>query len=226
MKIYLTNILTITIFVAMKYIAYLRVSTRQQGDSGLGLEAQRTIISHYFDIDQWFVDIKSGSNTDRKELTGALLACQDPDTILVVAKLDRLSRKVEDCLEIWKRLGGRIRFCDIPGEPDKFTITMYAAFAERERELISLRTRQALKAKRDSGWKPVFKKPRFKVWELNEGGKKTLQYNYGTEFMIKSKRNAGMTYAAIAQELNSNGEKTALGFPWSVMAVKRVYSRL
>lgn len=208
----------------MRHIAYIRVSTQKQGDSGLGLDAQKTIISHYYNIDQWFTDVKSGSTQDRPALQAALAQCKDQDTMLVVAKLDRLSRRVEDCLEIWARLGGRLRFCDIPGNPDKFTITLYAAFAERERELISLRTRQALKAKKDAGWKSDH--VRFKVSELGLGGREGHKYNMGTEFMIRQKRDSGMTYAAIADELNKAGELTGRGCIWTPTTVKRVYDKV
>ena len=125
-----------------KYVAYYRLSKMDDRSAGLGLEAQRQIVEHYFrghDIKS-FTEIKSAKNiTERPQLQQAIAFCIAHNCNLVVAKLDRLSRDVDDCRHVLHILGSRLRSCDIPGPLDKFTLTLFAAFAERERELISLR---------------------------------------------------------------------------------------
>lgn len=135
------------------YCLYARVSTKRQGDSGLGLQAQRDIVKHFYpDIHREFVEVRSGKNIqDRPILAEAIEYCLRHDMVLVVAKVDRLTRSTKDGLDILDRLKGRIRFCDLPGEPDKFMLTLFFAFAERERELISIRTKGALKSAKERG---------------------------------------------------------------------------
>ncbi len=135
------------------YCLYARVSTKRQGDSGLGLQAQRDIVKHFYpDIHREFVEVRSGKNIqDRPILAEAIEYCLKHDMVLVVAKVDRLTRSTKDGLDILDRLKGRIRFCDLPGEPDKFMLTLFFAFAERERELISIRTKGALKSAKERG---------------------------------------------------------------------------
>ena len=134
----------------MQYVAYYRVSTKRQGESGLGLDAQRAIVRHFAGnaVLASYVDIASGkSMVNRAQLHLALEHCRRLKAGLVVAKADRLSRNVQDALSILDSLGGRLVCCDCPGT-DRFTLTILFALAERERELISIRTRSALEAKR------------------------------------------------------------------------------
>ena len=211
----------VTTFADMKYVAYLRVSTKQQGESGLGLEAQQSIVNHYYSPEVTFIEVKSGSNIKaRPELAKAIKYCLENNATLVVAKLDRLSRVVEDCLAIWKKLDGRIRFCDIPGTPDKFTITMYAAFAERERELISLRTKQALQAKKASGWKSDHK--RFNVGQLRLGGRERAKVDYSVNYTIWDMRKNGLSFRLIADNLNANSQLNGRGRKWNESAIRRI----
>lgn len=132
-----------------KYVAYYRISKENKEGRYLGIEAQRQIVEHFYKkVERIYIEIKSGKNiTEREELQKAIEYCKKNNCILVCAKLDRLSRDVDDVRYILRVLKNNVRFCDIPGIPDKFTVTMYAAFAERERELIGLRTKQALKQK-------------------------------------------------------------------------------
>ncbi len=102
----------------MGNVAYYRVSTKQQGESGLGLEAQRAIVCHFIDCPSLvgeFVEVGSGKDIDgRPELKKALQLCIEGGHNLIVAKIDRLSRKTEDALNIYSRLDGRLIACDIP----------------------------------------------------------------------------------------------------------------
>nr|WP_199001370.1 recombinase family protein [Flavobacterium sp. ASV13] len=126
-----------------KYVAYLRVSTSKQS---IGLDAQKKIIDNYISdsdvILQTFIEKESGRNNNRIELNKALEFCKDNNAILMIAKLDRLSRNVAFISALME---SKLDFvaCDIP-IVDKFTIHVYAAFAELEADKIKNRTRDAL----------------------------------------------------------------------------------
>lgn len=134
-----------------QYIAYYRVSTAKQGESGLGIESQESIISHFArdgKIVQAFTDIASGKSVEgRTELEKAIQLCIQNKYTLIVSKADRLARNTKEALSIYEKLDGNFVACDCPNT-DKFSLTLLFAFAERERELISIRTKSALKAKK------------------------------------------------------------------------------
>ncbi len=110
------------------YVIYYRVSTKRQGDSGLGLDAQRAYVDHFYQgkpIINEFTDVQSGKNVfNRPELMKALALCKEKRAVLVVAKIDRLSRNTEQALSIYRGLAGRLESCDIPNL-DKFTLTLF-----------------------------------------------------------------------------------------------------
>jgi DNA invertase Pin-like site-specific DNA recombinase len=139
-------------------IAYLRVSTQRQGRSGLGLEAQRDIITrhcqtHGITIAGEHMEVETGKGADaidrRPELKAALAAAKRVRAPIIVAKLDRLSR---DVAFIAGLMAARVPFtcCDIP-HADPFLLHVYAAVAEQERRMISARTKAALAAKKAQG---------------------------------------------------------------------------
>lgn len=134
----------------MTYVAYYRVSTKRQGESGLGLDAQRAIVRHFAGdrVAAEYTEVASGKSTGkRSQLKLAIAHCRRIKAWLIVAKADRLSRNVQDALRILEQLGGSLVCCDCPGT-DRFTLILLFALAERERELISVRTKAALEAKR------------------------------------------------------------------------------
>lgn len=135
----------------IKYVVYYRVSTKKQGDSGLGLKAQKAYIQHFIaptQIAAEFTEVQSGAYLEnRVALQKAMQLCIEKGYVLAVAKIDRLSRKTEDALWVYNQLNGQLYSCDIPNL-DKFTLTLFMAIADRERELIAIRTKQALDAKR------------------------------------------------------------------------------
>lgn len=138
-----------------KFIAYLRVSTDQQGASGLGLEAQRELIARHVASQGGHVlaehcDIESGGHDGRPGLWAAIRDARRHRAVLVVASLDRLSRSVE----LIARLHSRLRFvaADAP-TAQPFEVHIRAALAQEERRLISLRTRRALAAAKARGVK-------------------------------------------------------------------------
>ena len=134
----------------MQYVAYYRVSTKGQGESGLGLDGQKAVVQHFAsgEIVAEYTEIASGKSLDRRpQLEAALALCVEKGYTLIVGKADRLSRSVVDALNTFDRLSGRLVCCDCPNT-DRFTLTIIFAVAERERELISIRTKAALAALR------------------------------------------------------------------------------
>lgn len=135
-------------------IAYYRVSTRAQGESGLGLDAQREAVSHWArcnngEIIADFQEVESGSRSDRVELAKALALAKNASAVLVVAKLDRLARNVAFTSELM-RSGVEFVACDNP-HANKLTIHILAAVAEYELELISTRVKAALAQAKQRG---------------------------------------------------------------------------
>jgi DNA invertase Pin-like site-specific DNA recombinase len=136
------------------YVTYLRVSTKVQGRSGLGLEAQRKICNDFISASGGkglceFVDVESGTHRDRKGLQDAINFCKSNGCELVIAKLDRLARDVEFCFKV-VNTGIKIHFCDMP-TINTLLLGVFASVAQYERELTSDRTKKALAAKKERG---------------------------------------------------------------------------
>lgn len=138
-----------------KFISWRRVSTKKQGASGLGLEAQKTIIDFFVkseggELLKDFYEVYTGKDLGGcVELRKAMQACKELDAVLIIAKTDRF-RNTEEALSIFREMDGQIYFCDLP-HTDKFTLTLFFALAEREAQIISLRTKQALAEKKKAG---------------------------------------------------------------------------
>jgi DNA invertase Pin-like site-specific DNA recombinase len=152
---------------AIKYVSYLRVSTARQGQSGLGLEAQRqAVIEHvngHGTLLREFVEIESGKRSDnRPQLQAALTHAAATGATLIVAKLDRLARNVSFISALMDS-GVEFIAADMP-MANKLTIHVLAAVAEHEREAVSQRTREALAAAKARGVK------------LGNGGKTSPHY--------------------------------------------------
>lgn len=215
-----------------KYVTYRRVSTDQQGKSGLGLDAQDRDIRLYlegysdqpYEIIESFTDIASGKSDDRPELTKAIALAKRAGAELLVAKLDRLSRKVSFISSLMddKRLA--LRVASMP-HADKFQLHIYAALAEQEREFISIRTKAALKEAKARG---------VKLGGLRDT---TMQRNKAVQAnairradkvagLILPLREAGKSLRDIADELNRAGVETARGGVWQASQVKRTLERL
>lgn len=222
-----------------KFVAYYRLSkegAKQKEGRSLGLDAQRAIVEHFHkdNIEKEFTEVKSAKNiTERHELQAAIKYCQDHGATLVVAKIDRLSRDVDDGRYVLKALNNRLRSCDIPGEIDKFSLTMYLAFAERERELISLRTSQALRAKiaREGVWQVG--NPSFKDGSATRSSNASVrrkamlnENNKRAAASICDKLKAGMKIPQIVEHLNANSYKTSRGKSFSFVQVSRIAERM
>ena len=137
-----------------KFISYLRVSTAQQGASGLGLEAQREAVVTYLNGGRWdlvkeVVEIESGKRNDRPALASAVRLCRKHRATLVIAKLDRLARNVDFIANLMES-GVEFVAVDMP-QANKFTVHIMAAVAEQEAEAISKRTKAALTAAKARG---------------------------------------------------------------------------
>lgn len=137
---------------ARRVIAYYRVSTARQGRSGLGLEAQRqTIRSHLGEQKPLyeFLEVESGTFSDRPQLRAALTACRVHKATLIIAKLDRLARNVAFVSTLMDA-GIEFLACDFP-QANRLTIHILAAVAEHEAKMISERTKAALAAAKARG---------------------------------------------------------------------------
>src|ERR1700719_48413 len=142
-------------------VAYYRVSTARQGRSGLGIEAQRAAGKRFaeaegFDLIAEHVEVETGKGADaldrRPELAAALAEARKAKCPVLVAKLDRLSRDVHFISGL---MSHRVPFivAELGADADPFMLHLYAALAEKERTLISARTRAALAAKKAQGVK-------------------------------------------------------------------------
>ena len=143
-----------------KFVSWRRCSTQKQGKSGLGLEAQLSIINYFVNEAQGeliadFHEVYTGKNIHGcVELQKAMECAKKNGATLVVAKTDRF-RNLEQALEVYRLMDGSIYFCDVPMAEDaatyKFMLSLSWALSEREAAITSIRTRQALQAKRDRG---------------------------------------------------------------------------
>lgn len=219
-----------------KFISYLRVSTDRQGKSGLGLEAQREAVTNYLNGGSWelvaeFVEVESGKRDERPQLAAALAACRRRKATLVIAKLDRLSRKVSFISAVMDS-GVDFIAVDQP-HATRLTLHILAAVAEHEREMISARTKAALAAAKRRGRKLGWAIPSRKK-EQSAAAAKGAEANAGRadEFaarvlpVIAAVRAAGAsTLAEVADALNARGIKTARGGRWYPMTVRNVEAR-
>jgi DNA invertase Pin-like site-specific DNA recombinase len=221
---------------AKEYVAYYRVSTKRQGDSGLGLEAQRTYINHFYggrNIIAEFTDVRSGRDIkNREQLLAALALCRQRKATLVVAKVDRLSRDTGQALWIYRELEERLESCDIPNL-DKFTLTLFMAIADRERELTSIRTKVALvqKVKQSGEWREG--SDSFRSGEASRMGtavvRQVARRNTNSRQAMAQVRHLlaeGHNYSRIALQLNEHGFRAPRGGKYSAMQVKRLCERL
>lgn len=213
-----------------QFVLYFRVSTRRQGDSGLGLDAQRRDINLYletyaevpFEVLGEFTDVKSGRDDERPELWKAIELAERTGATLVVAKLDRVSRRVSFISAIMERKRLEFTVATMP-YADKFQLHIYAALAEQEREFISLRTKQALAPMKGTG---KLGGNRGNIDKANEAAR-ALADSHAAKVMdtVRPLKEAGRTLQQIADTLNKSGVKTARGGKWHPTTVKNVLAR-
>jgi DNA invertase Pin-like site-specific DNA recombinase len=224
-------------FVAVQQaIAYYRVSTARQGRSGLGIEAQRDAVVRFaaneeLEIIGEFVEVETGKGADaldrRPQLAAALAAGRVKRCPVIVAKLDRLSR---DVAFVARLMAEKVPFivAELGADADPFMLHLYAALAEKERRLISERTKAALAARKSQG---VPLGNRSNPQYAAELGRKALSAE-ADEFaanvmpVIDALRKAGIAdLRGLAHALNDRGIRTARGGRWHVSNVKNVIDR-
>ncbi len=216
----------------MKYVAYYRVSTKKQGQSGLGLESQRDMVTRYLkngdSLLAEFIEVESGKRNDRPELESAIALAKQHQAQLLIAKLDRLSRNAGF---IFRLRDSHVDFLavDMP-DANTLTIGIFAVLAQHERELISSRTRAALQQKKLQGFtlgtpKNLDNLARVKglqVRQLNALGHKA---NRQATELIQMYREKSMTYKEIAERLNNHGFTTRRGKKFYAITVQRLHIR-
>lgn len=222
----------------MEYVAYYRVSTKKQGESGLGLDAQMYSAKNFLKtsdkIIKEFIEVESGKQNRRERLNEAINFARINKYTLLVAKLDRLSRNVSFIFAL--RDSGVDFVCvDIP-EANTLTIGIFATMAQHERELISKRTIEALKAKKSRGFKlgtpknldnEKRKKGNMILIEnarLNENWKTALVYIQLQIYVLKE-RNEKVTYVGLSRHLNENNIKCRRFGQFNAEQVKRIMIR-
>jgi DNA invertase Pin-like site-specific DNA recombinase len=216
-------------------ITYVRVSTSQQGRSGLGIEAQRQSLRHFakaegLELVREFVEVETGKGSDaldrRPQLKAALAAAKKLKCPVAVAKLDRLSRDVHFISGL---MAHRVPFvvAELGADVDPFVLHLFAALAEKERALISSRTRQALAAAKARG--VILGSP--KLSEARESAVTSIKANANQHAanilpIIREAQKAGATtLRAVADALNARGIPTPRGGAWYAMSVKNVLDR-
>ena len=211
-----------------KYVAYYRVSTKRQGQSGLGLEAQQALVSDFAKdnpIIAEFIEVESGRNDTRPVMAEALAYAKQSDAILVVAKQDRLARKV---LFIAQLIESGVPFviADNP-HADKFRLHIEACINEDEAEKISKRTKDALAAAKARGVKLGCPKPR--AGGLASGAarrEKTQRVAVKAMPIITALRDAGASLRAVASKLNEAGIPSAMGGAWHATSVRNLINAM
>jgi DNA invertase Pin-like site-specific DNA recombinase len=207
-------------------ISYIRVSTAQQGRSGLGLEAQREAINRFAaaegrEVLNTFVEIETGKGADafdrRPQLAAALAAAKKSKCAVVVSKLDRLSR---DVAFISGLMAQRVPFIvtELGSDVDPFVLHLYAALAEKERALISQRTKAGLAAAKARG--TVLGNATLAAANRNAAAGRADKLRAVFEEL------AGLSTRKAADVLNARGVKTPSGKAWSGVLVLRVRRRL
>ena len=206
------------------YIAYLRQSTTKQERSGLGIEAQRDIINSFIKegvILAEYVETESGRKSDRPKLQEALTLCRKTNSILIVAFTSKL---LESDVEII--------FCDFP-QANRLILHIISSIAEYEANLISQRTRQSLKAKKERGVKlgkseNLMNKHNEAVARSNQTNRikaKNNANNMRAVALLRSMIKEGLTISQMTKQLNEQGFVSSKGCKFQIVQVQRLIQR-
>jgi DNA invertase Pin-like site-specific DNA recombinase len=209
--------------MADQFVAYYRVSTDRQGQSGLGLQAQQAAVREYLGAKgplTEFTEIETGKRNDRPELKQALALCRKRKARLVIAKLDRLSRNLAFIATL---MDSGVEFVAVDNpHATRLTLHILAAVAEHEREMIAERTKAALRAAKARGIR------------LGRNGADRLAPTYRAAAIERARqlapvlsdmRNAGMSARQMASELTGRGIPTPTCARWHAQTVIRMLDR-
>lgn len=218
-------------------VGLYRVSTAEQGNSGLGLEAQQASVRAFVATQGWSLvaehsDIASGKDDRRPGFQAALTRCRQLGAVLVAARLDRITRRAHTLSQLLED-GYSIRAADMPGADD-LMMRIYAAMAQKERELISERTKAALAAARargkalggDRGYRPsAGPDARAAALARQQRAERT---GYRLALEVEVLREAGITsMLGLAQALTERGVPTPRGSStWTHTTVARLLHRI
>jgi DNA invertase Pin-like site-specific DNA recombinase len=216
-------------------VAYLRVSTARQGRSGLGIDAQRELIATFagrerLQVLEYLVEVETGKGADaldrRPQLAAALGAARRAKCPIIVAKLDRLSRDV--CF-VSGLMSQRVPFivAELGMDTDPFLLHLYAALAEKERALISERTKAALARKRAAGAVLGNRTNLHEAQIAGAAANKASAARFASNILpvIREIQTLGSnSNRAIASALTARGVRTARGGQWTAAQVGRLLS--
>ena len=217
-----------------KFVTYYRVGTQRQGRSGLGLEAQQAAVQAFLagrdgQVIGEYREIESGRKSDRQQLSAAMRMCRMTNSILLIAKLDRLARDAHFLLGLEKS-GIDFVAADMPFA-NRLTIGIMALVAEEEAKAVSARTKAALAARRARGL------PLGNLASLYPGtaattararaiwSKKAADHATMVLPAIQEMRSGGMSLRAVARELEQRGFTTVQGGTWTASQVSAVLQR-
>lgn len=207
-----------------RYVAYFRVSTVKQGKSGLGLAAQRSVIERFLSdgsgVIAEFVEVESGKNDERLELWRAISHAKKHNAKILIAKLDRFSRKVSFIARIMEQGIGLV-VAEMPHATD-FQLHIFAALAQEERRLISERTRSALAEAKKRGVELGKFSKVLAVRHRHEADQRAQILASTVMPMVDS----GLSISEIARRLNALGVTTARGKPFHTQQVQNLIRRL
>jgi DNA invertase Pin-like site-specific DNA recombinase len=218
-----------------KAVSYIRVSTQRQGQSGLGLEAQRDAVATFCrengsELLEEFQEVESGKKADRPILRQAIARAKAAKALLVIGKLDRLARNVAFIANLMES-GCEFTAADMP-HANRLTVHIMAAVAEDEARRISERTKAALAAYKARGGRLGAANPRCQKFNRQasmKGAKRTASLarvaNAEPKAIAIRMRSSGMSLSAIARELNGSGVFSRTGRAWSAMQVSRILQR-
>jgi DNA invertase Pin-like site-specific DNA recombinase len=228
-----TNVVRNKTVAVGRFVAYYRVSTVQQGRSGLGLEAQQSAVLDYLNGGHWavtasYTEVESGKRTtNRPELAKAMATCRMTGATLVIATLDRLSRDAEFLIGL-ERAGVNFVAADMPNA-NKLTVGIMALVAQQEREAIARRTKAAL----------VAAKARGVTLGGYKGGPVPDAVSGGAAARAKADafacqvgpiaaelRETGLTLRAVAAEMTRRGIRTPRDTSWTASGVNNLLARM
>ena len=214
----------------MKYIAYYRVSTKRQGESGLGLKAQKESVENYLSpelIDAEFTEIESGTAKGyRPKLIEAIQLCKKHDATLVIAKLDRLARNVSFISSL---MDSKVKFLAVDNpHANPLTIHILSAVAQDEAQRISTRIKEGLGQSEKQLGTPdnLSYEDRMKGIEMIKHKARNNPHNQRALAFVKMMDYKNLKLREIAEALNSNGFKTSTGKSFTTTHIIRIKKKL